>query len=64
MIKAILIDDETHCLKTLGMLLKEYCPKVYILDKCNDSETGLQAIEKYKPDLVFLDIEMPHDEWI
>ncbi len=60
MIKAILIDDEMHCLKTLSMLLKEYCPEVYIIDKCNDAETGLQAIEKYKPDLVFLDIEMPH----
>ena len=60
MIKAILIDDEVHCLKTLGMLLKEYCPEVEVLDKCSDAETGLQAIEKYKPDLVFLDIEMPH----
>ena len=60
MIKAILIDDEMHCLKTLGMLLKEYCPEVEVLDKCSDAETGLQAIEKYKPDLVFLDIEMPH----
>jgi two-component system LytT family response regulator len=30
------------------------------MDTCSDAETGLQAIEKYKPDLVFLDIEMPH----
>ena len=60
MIKAILIDDEMHCLKTLGMLLKEYCPEVQVMDTCSDAETGLQAIEKYKPDLVFLDIEMPH----
>ncbi len=60
MIKAILIDDEMHCLKTLGMLLKEYCPEVQVMNKCSDAETGLQAIEKYKPDLVFLDIEMPH----
>lgn len=60
MIKAVLIDDEMHCIKTLSMLLKEYCPDVQVMDKCLDAVTGLQAIEKYKPDLVFLDIEMPH----
>ena len=59
MIKAILIDDEMHCLKTLGMLLKEYCANVQVLEKCNDAATGLKAIELHKPDLVFLDIEMP-----
>src|SRR6185312_4769498 len=60
MIKAILIDDEIHCLKTLSLLLKEYCPEVQILDKYSNAELGLQAIKKYKPELVFLDIEMPH----
>ncbi len=59
MIKAILIDDEMHCLKTLAMLLKEYCANVQVLEKCNDAATGLKAIEMHKPDLVFLDIEMP-----
>jgi two-component system, LytTR family, response regulator len=60
MIETILIDDEIHCLKTLSLLLEEYCPEVHILDKCTDAETGLQAIEKYKPSLIFLDIEMPY----
>jgi len=59
MIEAILIDDEVHCLKTLGMLLKEYCSNVQVLEQCNDAATGLKAIELHKPDLVFLDIEMP-----
>ncbi|HEX5150571.1 MAG TPA: LytTR family DNA-binding domain-containing protein [Parafilimonas sp.] len=60
MINAILIDDEMHCLKTLDALLKEYCPEVHIVDKCSDAKTALKAIEKFKPELVFLDIEMPH----
>jgi len=60
MIRAILVDDEKHCLKTLGMLLKEYCPEVQILAQCDSGEAGVEAIEKFKPDLVFLDIEMPH----
>jgi two-component system LytT family response regulator len=59
MIKAIIIDDEMHCRKTLGMLLKEYCPDVQVIDQCDDSESGVEAIKKGKPDLVFLDIEMP-----
>lgn len=59
MIKAILIDDEMHCLKTLDILLKEYCANVQVLEKCSDAATGLKAIETHKPDLVFLDIEMP-----
>jgi two-component system LytT family response regulator len=59
MIKAILVDDEAHCLDTLSILLKEYCPDVQIMDQCRSAKNGLQAIEKNKPDLVFLDIEMP-----
>jgi len=30
MIKALVIDDEMHCLKTLSMLLTAYCPDVKI----------------------------------
>ncbi|MEO8414816.1 MAG: LytTR family DNA-binding domain-containing protein, partial [Ginsengibacter sp.] len=41
------------------ILLKEYCANVQVLEKCNDPATGLKAIELHKPDLVFLDIEMP-----
>src|SRR5258705_2580976 len=59
MIKAIIIDDEVHCLETLGLLLKEYCPQVQILDQCRSGKKGMDAIEKMNPDLVFLDIEMP-----
>jgi two-component system, LytTR family, response regulator len=59
MIKAILIDDEIHCLETLSILLKEYCPQVAIMEACRSARKGLEAIEAYKPDLVFLDIEMP-----
>lgn len=59
MIKAILIDDELHCLDTLSILLKEYCPGVQIIAQCRSANEGLQAIKKQKPDLIFLDIEMP-----
>ena len=41
------------------MILKEFCPEVQVLATCRNGKTGLEAIEKNKPDLVFLDIEMP-----
>src|SRR6476469_9124224 len=59
MIKAILVDDEIHCLDTLSILLKEYCPEVQILERCASAKAALEAIDKLKPELVFLDIEMP-----
>ena len=60
MIKAIIVDDEAHCRKTLAVLLKEYCPDVQLEEQCGEAESGLAAIRRLKPDLVFLDIEMPH----
>jgi len=59
MIKAIIIDDEIHCLQTLSILLNEFCPDVQLSEQCRTAQKGLEAIEKLKPDLVFLDIEMP-----
>lgn len=60
MIRTILIDDENNALEVLEILLKKYCPNVEILEKCNGGKAGIDAIEKHQPDLVFLDIEMPH----
>ena len=59
MINAVLIDDEKHCLETLRMMLNRYCKDVNIMEECNAAKKGLEAINKHKPDLVFLDIEMP-----
>jgi len=59
MIKAILIDDEKHCLDTLSILLTDYCPEVQVMEQCASGKIGLEAIKKLQPDLVFLDIEMP-----
>ena len=60
MISAIIIDDEVHCRKTLDMQLKEYCPNVQVTMQCADAESGVKAINDLNPDLIFLDIEMPH----
>ncbi len=59
MIKAILIDDEVHCIDTLSILISDYCPEVLVMEHCMSAKQGLAAIDKHHPALVFLDIEMP-----
>jgi len=59
MIKTILIDDEQSALEVMSKKIKFYCPDLDIIARCNSSKDGLKAINTLKPDLVFLDIEMP-----
>lgn len=59
MIKAVLIDDEMNALEMMEWLLKTYCPQVTVAAMCNSAEEGIKAIREHKPDIVFLDIEMP-----
>lgn len=57
--RAVLIDDETNALDVLEMQLNHYCPSVAIVAKCAGGEAGILAIREHRPELVFLDIEMP-----
>lgn len=58
-IKAIIIDDEERARNTLSSLLLNYCPEICVLATCANVPDGVLAINKHKPDVVFLDIEMP-----
>jgi len=59
MIKAIIVDDEPFCCDALEILLQKYCPQVRVAEVCNSGEEALRMIAVIKPQLVFLDIEMP-----
>ncbi len=59
MIKAIIIDDETHCVQSLQTDLAIHCKQVDVLASCNSAKEGIMSIRKFEPDLVFLDVEMP-----
>lgn len=59
MLKAILIDDEDQSLNSLKNKILNNCQEIEILAACNSAEDGLNAIENLKPDVVFLDVEMP-----
>lgn len=58
-INAIIIDDEERARNTLSSLLLSYCPEINVLAACANVPDGVIAINKHKPDIVFLDIEMP-----
>ncbi len=57
--KAIIIDDEKRARVSLSLLVKEFYPSLEIVAECENLPQGVKAIRKLKPDLVFLDIEMP-----
>jgi len=59
MIKALIIDDEPSAVKTLTLLLSHYVPEIGELKSTNDPHDGLRLLKNYKPDLLFLDIQMP-----
>lgn len=58
-IKCIVIDDEYHCLRILEILLQRISYPIEIIKLCNGPEEGLKALNEFKIDLLFLDIEMP-----
>ena len=60
MIKAIIVDDEPNCCEILTTLLERYCPQVKVADICYSGKAALSSIIEMSPDIVFLDIEMPH----
>ena len=58
-INALIIDDESGAINTLRGMLGEFCPEVTIVGEANSVEGALRAAAQHRPDLVFLDIEMP-----
>jgi len=60
MIRAIVVDDEPYASAALQTLLKKHCPDVVVEAACNSAQEAEKRITQLKPQLVFLDIEMPH----
>jgi len=57
-IKVLIVDDERLARKDLASMLSEY-PEVELVGEAQDVPSAVNAIELLKPDLVFLDIQMP-----
>lgn len=58
MIKTIIIDDEPLAASIVVEFLSDF-GQFKILEVCQDGFQGLKAIQQHKPDLIFLDVQMP-----
>jgi len=58
MIKAILIDDERLARNELKKLLADF-PEIEVIAEAANADEGIERIENFNPDLIFLDIQMP-----
>jgi two-component system LytT family response regulator len=56
---ALIIDDEAKARNLLYNILNEYCPQVTEIHQATSLIEGVRLIKKHKPNVVFLDIEMP-----
>ncbi|MCU0429149.1 MAG: LytTR family DNA-binding domain-containing protein [Cytophagaceae bacterium] len=58
-LKAVLVDDESASRETLRNFLHKYCPEVEVIGEADAVPSALELLSNCKPDLVFLDVEMP-----
>jgi len=59
MLKALLVDDEPKARDVLAELLRQYVPEITDLREAGSPGEALLLMERYQPDLLFLDIVMP-----
>ena len=61
-IKVLIVDDEFPARKYLSSLLTLLYPaKIVVVEECDSVKSAVVAIQKYSPDIVFLDIQMPEE---
>jgi two-component system LytT family response regulator len=58
-VSALIIDDSKQARKLLRMMFKDLAPCIYIVGEAENVLEGLNLIEQFQPDAIFLDIEMP-----
>ena len=57
-LRTIIIEDEAPARELLKHYLKDY-NEIEVIAECSDGFAGLKSISEMKPDLIFLDIQMP-----
>jgi len=60
MLNVVIIDDEPDAIKFIQGIIEEYCPDLNVAGTANSAREGVTLINQVRPDLVFLDVQMPH----
>lgn len=58
-IKTVIIDDELPNVENLQTMLEKWCAGIHVAGTATGAAEGIEVIRRLKPDLVFLDIQMP-----
>jgi two-component system LytT family response regulator len=58
-VKALIIDDEDPAVQALSLMIKHYVPEITTLKTSTDPHEGLLLLQNFRPDLLFIDIQMP-----
>ncbi len=58
-IHTVIIDDEVNGVRTLELMLEQFAPEVKVVATSTSAREGVEIINNYRPELVFLDINMP-----
>jgi two-component system LytT family response regulator len=59
-LSTIIIDDEKDAVDFISTIINEYCTGLQVVGKAHNVKDGVEIIREQKPDLVFLDVEMPN----
>lgn len=59
-ISSVIVEDEPAARAVLKNYLSKYCPQVELLGEASDIREALPLLERTRPQLVFLDVEMPY----
>ncbi len=59
-IRSIIVEDELSAREALKSYLGRYCPQVELLGEASDASYAIDMIREHRPQLVFLDVEMPY----
>ena len=60
-IRTVIVDDEQPAQEVLVNYICDYCPEIEIVAVCGSAKSAFEAINDKKPQLVFLDIQMPKE---
>jgi two-component system, LytTR family, response regulator len=58
MLNCIIVDDEHKSRESLRALIERFCEGVNVSETCQNSTEAIDAIQRHRPDLVFLDVQL------